>query len=340
MAQRRGPVIAWSGSVAGVALAAATLIATVGKKPLSDPWFIALAAVAAAASLILLAAGLPDLAAWLSGWPAAARRASRRPVRLVTSRWHYTSDGARAPAAMTATEIVLPGTGYMRQPGERPPWARFVVLLACSPISPDADTAQLRSRFLTFLGEPAAAGLVAALTSAGPGVSWKKWSTGRPSAFDAVLTGAGEAQAIASARLELPDGLRYHGRDTRRAALILHVEQPGNGSTGALRAPPEAWAGRIQQALDLPGALAAFLSQTVGLRTSGEPPAQVGVRLEAPGDLGALVDTTGMDPLPGGHRKAQAIGYFTAARDGVPAAAAAGRMVRHVLQYALNVDPS
>ncbi len=43
----------------------AGLIATVGKKPVSNPVFIGCVVIASAAFVILLLAGLPDLFCWL-----------------------------------------------------------------------------------------------------------------------------------------------------------------------------------------------------------------------------------------------------------------------------------
>jgi len=61
MANRRGPVMSWSGALAGLGVAAAALIATVGKKPVSNSWFILSLVAAAAATVIFVFAGLPDL---------------------------------------------------------------------------------------------------------------------------------------------------------------------------------------------------------------------------------------------------------------------------------------
>ncbi len=114
--------------------------------------------------------------------------------------------------------------------------------------------------------------------------------------------------AVASARLELPGGGRRYGRDGHCATMILHVEpRDADGSTAA-RQPPEFWDARIQQALWIPKLLAELLAD-LGLRTSGEPPAQVGVRLEATRDLAEMVDISGTHQMRGAIRGSQAVGF-------------------------------
>ncbi|MGH3155136.1 MAG: hypothetical protein ACRDNF_00960, partial [Streptosporangiaceae bacterium] len=102
-------------------------------------------------------------------------------------------------------------------------------------------------------------------------------------------------------------------------------------------AAPEVWERRLDWALSLPRVFAEFLSGELHLKLSGEPPAQVSVRLEAPKDMAEMIDVTGMKRLPGMPNKAQAIGYFSASPDGIPVAEAAKRMVTDVLRYALHI---
>jgi hypothetical protein len=75
----------------------------------------------------------------------------------------------------------------------------------------------------------------------------------------------------------------------------------------------------------------------LGLTTSGDPSAQVAVRLEAHKDLAEMIDITGMTQLPGRPNGAQAPGHFIASRDGADAADAGKQMVTHVLRYGLNI---
>jgi hypothetical protein len=42
--------------------------------------------------------------------------------------------------------------------------------------------------------------------------------------------------------------------------------------------------------------------------------------------------------LPGGTQESEAFGFFTGARDGMPATDAAKRMVKDVLRYGMNIE--
>ena len=143
---------------------------------------------------------------------------------------------------------------------------------------------------------------------------------------------------VASARLELPDGIRRHGRVEGYALLVVHVEPRGADGTPAPPASPSSWRRRFERALQLPGAFAALLSGELGLTISGEPPAQAGVRLEAPRDMTELVDITGLATLPGAQRLSQFMVYLAACPDGASAVSAADRMTRQMLEEALKVD--
>jgi hypothetical protein len=309
--------------VAAGALAAATLIATVQKNPFADPLMILLTLIGSAALVISLIAGIPDLASWIAGGFRTAIRPARRPPRLETGRWAYTSDAVNAIAAANALEVPLPGTGYMRPAEDRPPWIRYAILVSCSPAGTGVDARQARARFMALLSEPPMADLVSALATTTPGDAvWTKRAAHGSSTFDAVLTPDGDDDAIASARLELPDGTSRFGRDPRCAAFILHIEPRQDDASPIPPASPDEWARRITQVLQAAPAIAGFLTGQLGLHVTGNPAAQAAVRLETPKDLAQLIDTAGLEPLPGG----------------TPAPDTAARMIQHVLQYALKID--
>lgn len=81
-----------------------------------------------------------------------------------------------------------------------------------------------------------------------------------------------------------------------------------------------------------------WLLADLGFQTSGDPPAQIGIRLHASNGLAEIVDLTGRSELPGGTRGREATGYFIAGRDGKSAEDAAGTMVRDMLLYALKTE--
>jgi hypothetical protein len=315
--------------VATIGGALAGLIAAQVKgSPWHQPLFDLLTAIAAIAFLLLIAAGVAALIAWV-------RPAFRRPARLITGRWQATTDSMRAPAPAPALamEIALPGTTCTHQPGDRPPWVRFVVQIACGQVGDDADWPAIRAAFGVFLQRPAIAGLLADLTHAGRDAAWARQATSAPSIIDMVL-----GDGVASARLELPDGIRRHGRVEGYALLVVHVEPRGADGTPAPPASPASWRRQFGRALQLPGAFAALLSGELGLAVSGEPPAQAGIRLEAPRDMTELADITGLATLPGAQRLSQFMVYLTACPDGAGAVSAADRMMRQMLEEALKID--
>ena len=317
----------WCTGVATIGGTFAGFIASQAKgSPWRQPLFDLLAAIAAIAFLLLVAAGVTALITW-------ARPAFRRPARLITDRWQATTDGIRARAPALAMEIALPGTAYMRQPGDRPPWVRFVVQIACGQVSDDPGWPRIRAAFETFLQTPAVAELLADLTHAGKDASWVRQATSTSSIIDMVLGGD-----VASARLELPDGIRRHGRVEGYALLVVHVEPRGADGKPAPPASPSLWQSRFERALQLPGASAALLSGELGLAISGEPPVQAGIRLEALRDMTELVDITGLAALPGAQRLSQFMIYLAACPDGASAVSAADRMTRQMLEEALKVD--
>lgn len=238
--------------------------------PWRQPVFDLLAAIAAVAFLLLIIVGAVALVAWV-------RPAFRRPARLVTDRWQVTTDGVQARAPALAMEIALPSTTYMKQPGDRPPWVRLVAQIGCGQVGDDPAWPAVRAAFGAFLQGPAIAGLLADLTHADGDAAWARQGTSTPSIIDMVL-----GEGVASARLELPDGIRRHDRVDGYALLILHVEPRHADGQPAPPASPSSWRRRFERAVQIPGAFAALLSGELGLATSGDPPAQAGIRLEAP----------------------------------------------------------
>ena len=349
--ETRRAVVAWSAGIAAAAGAICTLLALDLKtSPWHDVWFVIFFVLALVAFVILFAAGIPDLTTWLSGLM--SRQAGRHhqeveassgerlevPLKdIFTRRWQYFSNGVNAPTAMTAMDIVLPGTEHLGPLGEQRSLVRFVFLAACSPISPDPTG--LWPHFRHFLDQPQVEKFVRSLTHCSAGTSWRRYATNRASVINAVLTSDGENDAVASARLELPDGTSYYGRNQNYATLILHVGLRGPDiRSDAPPVEPAIWRHRLNDVLQIPTIFASFLSCELDLVTSGEPPALVGAKLQAMIDLTELIDISGFQQLPGGSLKRQAIGYFVADHDKGLAWEAASKMVGDVLLYALNVD--
>jgi hypothetical protein len=303
MADRRRAVAAWSGAVCAVCIGGATLIATLEKTPSANPWFAPSIGLAVVSFLILIASGVPDLYALVLDGVRSLNRVRHRQLSrtAILDRWQYTTDGARVPTLVTAMEMNLPGTGYGGSLATQQPWVRFAILIACSSVSDDVGPKALRSRFTTFLGSPPISQLVSAVTIVDSTVKWKRRASVVGGTIDAVLVRNvdGQETVVASARLLYPDGNKYYGRDPRCAVLVLHFEPPSQKIVPGTAVIPYIWWIRFFRAFLSAEILARFLSGDLGLTISGEPPAQVGCRLEAHNDLTELVDITGLESLPG-----------------------------------------
>ena len=180
--------------------------------------------------------------------------------------------------------------------------------------------------------------LVNNLTRHEQGARWTRYATYSAGAVQAVLTPGEEEEAVASAHLGLPDGTLRYLHDFASAVLILHFEPPAETANPPLPAGPAVWTDRLRRALDLPDALNGFLTDQLGLTTSGDPPVLLGFRLDAPHDLAELIDVTDLHELPGGQHARQAIGYLIADPDGAPPADAVKRAIDHVLRYGLQSE--
>jgi len=336
-----GLLIAIAGVTAGFAGVAGT----------SHPgWLIACIVIAAVATAVAVVVEFPDVKMLLDGRLRIPRFRRARavpqpapsplaPSPVILDTWRYTSDGQKARAAMMATEQGMPGTGARLQSGDRPPWIRFVVLIPCSRIGPETTSGQFWPEFQRFLKNQPVTSLVNSLTRPVSGVRWRRWAPGSAGNIQAVYTPDQEEEAVASARLMLPDGsLRFTASGTASAVLILHFEPPVGSRDAPLPAGPVAWSDHITRALELPNALNRLLTHQFGLTTSGNPQVVLGFRLEAASDLTEIIDITDLTKLPGGHHGRQAIGYFIADSAGASPAEMVERMITHVLMYGLQAE--
>ena len=336
MAHSRGPVIAWSASVATISGGFAAFVWANVKSPLDNLLFELLAFVAGAAFVFLIAAGIPDLTSWLnSEW-----EARRPPPRLQIDSWEYTADGKRAEVRELAHSMYvdLPGTGFMADAQVRPPSVRLAVLVGSTAISPDSDVGEsARDGFEAFLKHEVFMTLVKSLTCVAEDENWVRWASSYD--WDWVLGSDPDSDGVASARLILPWGVKPDWHEGQYAMLLLHVTPRDDHGATAPPASPETWANRIDTALELlPALLTVFLRDQMGAHVAGAPPAVVAISLAAR-ELTELVDVTGMPTLPGGKTMSEAWGFFIG---GTPYSMkpwrAAKRMTAHMLRYALGID--
>lgn len=331
-------MVVFLGIVAATAVAFIVWIAGSHKSsPWHENWFVFWVVLLLVTVCLAGAAVVPDFAEWFSGL-APAVRARRRPSRLVTDRWRYTSEGLRSPSSMAALQTNLPGTGYRKMPGERLPWARFVILIACSRLAPEREGKELWSCFEAFLQGAPARSVIRATLGGRDDLRWSRRATNRAGRIDAVLTPGGDDEAVAAARLELPDDLSAYGRDNRYAMVILHFEPPEQDSNASLALTPDRWEEIFSLVVELAVALGLFLTAEIGLDVSGEPPANIAFQLEAQQDIAEMIDVAGLESLPGLPRRREVIGYLLADPGGVPAVTAVRRMMTDVLRYALSIE--
>lgn len=265
------------------------------------------------------------------------------PALAVTDRWYHTSDGGRVPSLMNLTHTGMSHPGYAgRQSQETPPSVKIGMLVACQPIDPASSGTELRARFLEFLNSAAVSALVEALTNGQPGMSWKNLAGHGPRTLEAALTASQDALegAPAASALFLPPtaGESLYGRDGRSATLILYVEP--RTADGQLPPPSDlaCWSQRFSLALAVPGAFAGFLDKELGLATSNEPPAQLGVWLKSYQPLTVMVDIAGLRMLPGSSPSNQFIGWTFADPGGKPVAEAARDLIVQMCEYTLHLD--
>ena len=244
---------------------------------------------------------------------------------------------------MRLSHISMSHPGYgVRQSHEAPPLVKIGMLVACQPIDLASSGTALRAKFLTFLNSSAVRTLVAALTDVEPGMSWKNLAGHGPRTLEAALTAGGnpmDGVPTASALFLPPTaGESLYGRDGRAATLILYMEP----RTADGRVPPASdlatWSRRFTLALAVPRAFADFLHGDLGLATSNDPPAQLGVWLESYQPLTVMVDIDGLQMLPGSSPSNQFIGWTFADSDGKPAAETARDLIVQLCEYALHLD--
>ncbi len=278
-----------------------------------------------------------------AGAPPTTETSESAPGPVITDRWHHTSDGAKVPALMGMTHTSVSHRAYMERPAQdAPPSVKIGMLVASQPTGPMPTGTELRAKFAAFLGCPAMNQFLAALTDVGPGMSWKNLAGNGPRTLEAALTAADNPldEIPAASALFLPPtpGESLYGRNDRAATLILYIEP----RTADGKVPPAAdlaaWHERFRRALQLPQAFADFLATDLGLATSNDPPAQLGIWLQSTQPLTTMVDTEGLRTLPGSWPQNQFIGWALTAADGGPAEQAARDLVIQLCEYTLHLD--
>lgn len=213
--------------------------------------------------------------------------------------------------------------------------------VACSPLaSATPTTSEVRSGFLSLLGQPPVMDLVRELTALGDGLAWRARDENPRHNFAAILGLPDTEEApVAWARLLLPEEMtRRYGRDFRCAYFVLYVEPRSADGSPAPAASLVSWHQRLSEALKLPAALAEFLAEQLGLSTSADPGAEVGVWLKAPRALTELIDVDGYASVEGSAQSNWYMGFAVADPDGQGLGDLAEAWLRQLCDSALHLD--
>lgn len=232
---------------------------------------------------------------------------------------------------------------YMsRSPRENPlPSVRIGMMVACSPLDPLAPpTAEIRAKLLSFLGQSPVMDLVRSLTYDYQGRVWIAWDDNPRFNFGAILSLPDSKEAPAAwARLLLPqESTRRYGRDPRCAYLVLYVEPRTRPGASAPAQSLVTWYERFAKSLRVPAAMVNFLRQELGLSTSNDPLAEIGVWLKAPRAMTELVDIDGFESVPGSAQLNWSMGFAMADPEGRPATGTAEAWLQHMCDSSLHLD--
>jgi hypothetical protein len=267
-------------------------------------------------------------------------RGSSAPEPVLTDRWRHTTDGAEVPSLMRITHQAFSHPAYLRGHPDQPASVRIGALVACDPLGPEPTSSDLRSRFGAFLASPQPLGIVSELSHIDTEARWTSLAgNGRLMLEAALMTEDQDQAPVASAMLLLPEpGRPRFGSDPRYAEFVLHIEPRTPDRTPVPPPPLLHWRDRFAQALALPAALARFLTSTLDLATTAEPPAELGIWLNAPRSLNELVDTRGLKTLPGSALVNGFVSYVIADPAGKPATSAATDILSQMCDFTFHLD--
>jgi hypothetical protein len=263
--------------------------------------------------------------------------------RTVTDRWLHTSDGFKVPSLMRLTQTSMFHPGYMsRTTDATPPSVKIGMLVGCEPIDATMSGTRLRASFLAFLNSPDVRAAVEALTFVDPAPTWKSLAGHGPRTLEAALTA--EADPLGgvptASALFLPPtaGEQPYGRDERQATLVLFVEPRTPGGQVPPASDLATWWRRFSRALAIPATFADFLATDLGAATSNDPPAQFGIWLESHQPLTVMIDTDGLQTLPGRSFSSQFIGWAFADPGGKSAAGVTRDLMVQLCEFTLHLD--
>lgn len=273
------------------------------------------------------------------------RRGAPQLAPAYTDRWRVTSNGFEVPALLRLGDYASPQPAWTAQaPGREPASMRIGALIACEPLGAEPPTPELGRLFLLFLDSPGVREPIASVTHIHGEAAWTRWAgNGRMNLeaglTDRRVTGDSPGAFVAWARLLLPEvGMSSYGRDPRYAELIINIE-PRRADGGPVEpADIRVWHERLTKALSIPDALEHYLTETLGLTTSDDPAAQLGVQLKTPHSMAELVSFEGLKILEGAQPVPWYMGWTIADPAGRRPEQAAIELLRNMCDYTLHVD--
>jgi hypothetical protein len=242
---------------------------------------------------------------------------------------------------MMTLQKELSHPGYTAEAiGQRAPSVKIGVLVACAQLGDTPNTSDLRDAFLRFLRRPPIWDLVYGLTYVSNDMSWHSYVSNGRLNNGAILAASQEQPEapVASALLNLNEsGTRMWGLDQRCAEILIHIQPKDVAGNPVSPLNLEQWFERLQLALEVPAAFASFLSVDVGVATSDDPPAQVGIRLDGFPNLDVLVDRGTFQLVPGSAITNSFPSYIVAAPDGKSSQHVAVETLRLWCDHALHI---
>ncbi len=275
-------------------------------------------------------------------WIRALARKQHVLKPATTDRWRLTYTFADVPAMSQLASHGFDHHGYSCPAEKTPAWMRIRAVVACDLLDETLGWQDLRAKFAGFLTQESVRGLIDALTDIPDGATWRHRATARRSWLEADMTVTEETVVpSASAKLFLPENESLAGLQPGCAQLTLHIDLPQRGQSGiAARGgfPPPFWRRRFEQALAMPGELAAWLEKDLGLASVERPAPRAGILLHSTQPLTELIDSSGIPVLPGPVIQSQFSGWAVADTDGKNVQDLASQMMLDLSERVLHLD--
>jgi hypothetical protein len=275
--------------------------------------------------------------------PPAMPPPEQEPAPARTDRWRLTYSQDDAPGVARLGQQGFDHPAYGRTADQIPLWVRIGAVVACDSLGDALGWQELRARFAALLAQQSIRGLVHQLTDIPNDAHWRPRGTPRRSWLEADLASEDQGKVpAASALLFLPEGDTLAGLQPGCAQLILHIDfapvQPTSASKHPLSRRPPYWRDRFEEALALPGELAAWLTHRLGLQTSDELAAHFGIMLQAKQSITEMVDPSGIPALSSPWTANQFTGWVVADANGRSNHDLASQMMLDLSERVLHLD--